>query len=78
MNKSRQHDFEQLMEERKNAKNAFERDLVDRTVDRIARETKETESDRQDLIGAIRNGDRRAVNYYQERLRKRSLQIYGE
>ena len=76
---SRKYDLEELMGKRRLAKNAFERDLVDRTVDKIMRESGAVRERRDKLISAIRNNDRRAVERFkQELMMLRANDTYGK
>lgn len=65
---TRQFDLIELTERRKYAKNAYERDLIDRTINRIMRESGAVRERREKLVMAIRNGDRRAVERFQHDL----------
>lgn len=76
---SRKYDLEELMGKRRLAKNAFERDLVDRTVDKIMRESGAVRERRDKLISAIRNNDRRAVERFKHELMMlRANDTYGK
>lgn len=61
-------DLQELSNRRDKARNAFERDLIDRTIDKIMRESGAVRRRREDLIMAVRNGDNRAINRFQHEL----------
>lgn len=65
---TRKFDLQELSMKREKAHNAFERDLIDRTVDKIMRESGAVRERREDLIMAVRNGDNRAINRFQHEL----------
>lgn len=65
---TRQYDLIELSEKREYAKNAYERDLIDRTMDKIMRESGAVRERREKLVQAIRTGDRRAVERFQHDL----------
>lgn len=65
---TRKFDLLELADKRERSKNAFERDLIDRTVDRIMRESGAVRKRREDLIMAVRNGDNRAIQRFQHEL----------
>lgn len=65
---TRKFDLLELSEKREYAKNAYERDLIDKTMDKIMRESGAVRERREKLVMAIRNGDRRAVERFQHDL----------
>ena len=76
---TRQHDLLELYEKREHAKSAFERDLIDRTVDRIMRESGAVRQTREKLVQAMRNGDLRAMERFQhELMMMRADETYGK
>lgn len=76
---TRQYDLIDLYERRKYAKNAYERDLIDRTVDRIMRENGAVRATREKLVMAMRNGDLRAMDRFQHDLMMmRADETYGK
>lgn len=76
---TRKYDLLELYENRRNARNAFERDLYDRTINRIMRENGAVRETREKLMMAVRNSDRRAVQRFQsELLRMRANETYGK
>lgn len=66
--KTRKHDLEELYELRKHSKNGFERDMYDRTINTIMRESGATAAVREKLVMAIRNNDLRAIKYFNQEL----------
>jgi NTP pyrophosphatase (non-canonical NTP hydrolase) len=70
MDKSRKQDLEELMVMIHNSKNSYQRDHYEAIVDKIMRESGEIREVREELIQAIRSGDRRHVRYVQEHIRK--------
>jgi len=77
MDDSRKYDLEELMDLYKYAPNAYKRDEVERIITKIMRETPEIRESREELIEAIRRGDRRHVRYVQEKLRYLERQMTG-
>ena len=76
---TRKDDFESLGKSREKAKNAFERNLVDRTVGKIMRENSQVRSTREKLVMAVRNDDRQAVNRFQfDLMRMRQEETKGK
>jgi RNase P protein component len=65
---TRKWDLIELAQSRKKAKNAFERDMVDRAVSRIMRESGAVRERREKLVMAMRNNDKRAINRFQHDL----------
>lgn len=79
IDKTRVHDIEQLHRDRLKARNGFERDLADRTLNRIMRESGMVREKREKLIMAVRNNDTRAINRFQhELLMMRANDTYGK
>lgn len=79
MDNTRKYDLIELHENRKHAKTAFERDLYDRTIDRIMRENGAVRERREQLVQAIRNDDRRAIGRFQHDLMMmRANETYGK
>ena len=77
--KTRIHDLNQLAEERTRAKNSYERDLIDKTVDKIMRESGAVRERREKLLMAIRNDDRKAIQRFQHDLMMmRADETYGK
>jgi ABC-type histidine transport system ATPase subunit len=75
---TRKHDILNILESRGKAKNRFERDMADKALHRIRSESKQVEEIRGNLIGAIRNNDRRAVDKFrQELMMVRADKTYG-
>lgn len=76
---SRKDDLIELIDRRKQAKSEMERKLIDRTIDRIMRESGAVRARREDLIMAIRNDDRRAIQRFQhDLLMMRANETYGK
>lgn len=76
---SRKYDLLDMMKSRERAKNAFERDLVDKNVNKIMRENGAVRERREKLIMAIRNKDHRAVQRFQhDLLVMRANETYGK
>lgn len=75
---TRQHDLLELMELRRTAKNGFWRDQYDKGIDKIMRESGAIRSEREELLKAVRGGDKNAMRYYTERIaRLRQDETYG-
>jgi len=65
---TRTHDLESLVKNRRSAKNAFERNLADRTIHTIIQESGAVKERREKLVMAVRNNDRRAVSRFTHEL----------
>lgn len=65
---TRKDDLLDLMAERRNAKNAFERDMADRVIGRIRSESRRVEDIRKKLVMSIRNDDRHAQKRFEREL----------
>lgn len=65
---TRKYDLEDLYKQRKYAKSAYERDMVDKSLERIMRESGAVRERREKLIMALRNDDKRAVQRFQHEL----------
>jgi len=65
---TRSFDLEELYKTRKKAKNACERDLVDRSLNKIMRENGAVRERREKLIMAVRHDDHRAIQRFQHEL----------
>lgn len=70
MDRTRKHDLEELHELWRKAPNSYWRDQYEKTIDKILRETGETRRYREELIMAMRSGDRRHIRYCQEKLNR--------
>lgn len=76
---TRKEDILMILESRKRAKNAYERDMADRALARIRSESKQVEEIRSNLIRAIRNDDKNAQRRFQhELLMIRADETYGK
>lgn len=65
---TRKDDILMILESREKAKNAYERDMADKALGRIRSESKQVEEIRKNLIMAMRNRDRRAMERFQHEL----------
>jgi len=74
---SRGEDLYQLKKDRAKAKNAFERKICDRALERIKRENSKIEGLRQNLIKAVRGNSQRAINYYTNEINKIRIRENG-
>ena len=75
---TRKWDILELLENREHARNAYERDLYDRTLYRIRSESPMIEDYRKKLVQAVRNEDERAMKRYQHELMMlRADETYG-
>lgn len=75
---SRKFDLEELYELWRKAPNSYWRDEYAKTIDKILRETGEVRQYREELVMAMRVGDRRHIKYCQERLNRiRQNQTHG-
>lgn len=75
---TRKWDILQLLESREKAKTKFEQDLCDRTLYKIRSESPMIEDYRRKLVGAIRNGDERAMKRFEHELMMlRAQETYG-
>jgi hypothetical protein len=77
MDDSRKYDLEELMNLYKHAPSQAKRDELERIITKIMRESGAVRERRQELIEAIRHGDRRHVRYVQEIIRKMDMDQYG-
>lgn len=76
---TRKYDLEMLYNDRLKAKNAFERDLADRTMNAILRESGAVRERREKLLMAVRNKDLRAIKRFQHDLMMmRADETYGK
>lgn len=76
---TRKYDLEELVQDRRKARSVYERDMVDRTIDRITRESGAVREKREKLIMAVRNDDKRAVQRFQRELNLLRLEeTYGK
>lgn len=67
------------MRGRKYAPNSYVRDNIDRSMEKIMRENGVVRSEREKLIQAVRNDDKRAVHYFSEKLKRlRAEETYGK
>jgi RNase P protein component len=74
----RKFDLEELYNDREKSKNAYERDQIDRRINKIMREADLYYEDRKDLIKAVRSGDLKSINYFQHKINKRKQDMtYG-
>ena len=76
---TRKFDLEGLLKDRQHARNAFERDLYDRALNKISRESGAVRERREKLIMAVRNNDRRAIKRFEHDLMMiRANETYGK
>lgn len=76
---TRKFDLEQLAENRAKAKTAYERDLYDRTIDKIMRESGAVRQRREELMMAVRHNDHRAMKRFEhELMMMRANETYGK
>lgn len=68
MDKTRKYDIIELYEARVKARSGYERDMIDKTLDRIMRENGAVREIRENLVMAIRTGDLRAMSRFQHEL----------
>lgn len=66
----RRFDLEELAEMRRTAPNGFWRDKYDQQINKILRESQVIGRERENLLKAVRAGDRRSVMYYQTRIKQ--------
>lgn len=74
MDYSRKQDLIEISEEYKKAQTTSRKQYLERLSSKIMRESGSTESARQNLLRAVRAGDRRKVNYYQDILSRKEMQ----
>lgn len=76
---TRKFDLEQLCNDRQKARNVFERDKIDKTIDKIMRENGAVRQRREKLIMAVRNKDKRAISRFTHELMMiKANQTYGK
>lgn len=76
---TRKFDIDQIMKARMSAKNGFERDIADRALYTIMRESGMVREKREQLVMAVRNNDHRAINRFQHELMvMRANRTYGK
>jgi len=75
---SRKYDLEELSELWRKAPNSYHRDHWEKIINKIMRESGEIREAREELIQAIRSGDRRHVRYVHEKLRALAINEYGK
>lgn len=79
MSDTRKYDLEQLHKDRQKARNAYEKDRIDKTMDKIMRENGAVRERREKLIMAVRNNDRRAIERFNHELTMiKANQTYGK
>lgn len=75
---TRKEDILEILESREKAKNAYERDMADKSLSRIRSESKKVERIRENLIQATRNQDRNAIDRFRHELMMiRANETYG-
>lgn len=77
MDDSRKIDLEELMKLYKYAPNQAKREELERIITKIMRESGAVRERRQELIKAIRSGDRKHVRRVQEQIRIMDMNQYG-